>query len=262
MVKGVYRLSLSKKIKNVLRIALIKSLILLGKNDSESFVLAYHEVNENDKLKPAFFEYQIRYYLKKGYTFISNVEELNKSKRILITFDDAYASFKSIVLPTLSKYNIPCILFVPTKYLGKKLIDGISKKENQKRKIISKKDLRVVSQNKLVIIGCHTHSHLDVNTTSYSFVREDVQHSKKIIERLTGEKCIHFCYPQGRVNKIIVNIIQGLGFKYAFTAKQNSFKVCKDYLRIPRYTGDYFLNKDFLDLSRSSNCGRYMRWFA
>ena len=37
---------------------------------------------------------------------------------VLITFDDAYRSFKTAALPLLEEYEIPCLLFVPTAFVG------------------------------------------------------------------------------------------------------------------------------------------------
>ena len=58
-----------------------------------------------------------------------------------------------------------------------------------------------------------------------------------------------------------INIIKKMGFKYGFTTENRSYQYHKDDFKIPRYAGDYFLNKDFLDLSRNSNCNLYMSIF-
>lgn len=237
-------------------------LILFGKNDADSFVLVYHDISENTQLTTKFFEYQIKYFLRHNYKFVSHVAELNKPKRILLTFDDAYSSFANNVLPILERYEIPCILFVPTGYLGKKLMDGSSRIVNQKKIIMSKETLKKIAKNKLITVGCHSHSHSDLITKDISFIKEDISKSIKILRRLINEECKFFCYPRGKVNKIVITVLKTLGFKYAFITGNRSFKYCKNYLKIPRYCGDYFLNKDFLDLSRNSNCNRYMEWFA
>ncbi len=245
--------------KKLLKKLLIKLLILFGKNDSDSFALMYHDISKKSKLKPEFFEYQLKYYLKKGYIFTSKVKELKKHKRILLTFDDAYASFKTEVVPILNKFKIPCILFVPTKYLGKKLEDDISKNKNREKEVISKESLIKLSKNKLITIGSHTHTHSDFLNKSKEETLKDLLKSTKIIEKITNKKCESFCYPQGKVNKKFADIVKKAGFKYAFTIRGRSFKHCKSYLKIPRYSGSYLSSRLFLRLSRNSNCNTYMK---
>jgi peptidoglycan/xylan/chitin deacetylase (PgdA/CDA1 family) len=250
-----------KRIKYLLKKLFIKLLIWFGRNDSDSFVLAYHDISDSSKLTAKFFEYQIKYYLKYGYQFISQIEELNKPKKIFITFDDGYASFESSVLPILIKYKVPCILFVPTKYFGIKLEDGISKLETQGKLVISERSLKNISKNELITLGCHTHSHFNLFEKGESYINIDIKKSVSILENITNQKCEYFCYPQGKVNDKTINIIKNMGFKYGFTTENRSYQYYKDDFKIPRYAGDYFLNKDFLDLSRNSNCNLYMSIF-
>lgn len=250
-------------IKNWGRHLIINGLICLGKYDKESFVLMYHDINENSDLTPESFEYQLNYYIEHGYKFVSEVEDLKISKRILVTFDDVYYSFENIVFPILNKYNIPCILFVPTGYMGKKLKDGISLLEKQNKNIISLESLKKISKSSLITIGCHTHSHFNMLKESHEFIRKDIRKSLSIIESITNKRCKHFSFPQGKYNAEVVNLIRELDFEYAFTDQNRSFSYRKGMFQIPRYSGEYFLNNLlFLRLSMNSNCNVYMKLFA
>jgi peptidoglycan/xylan/chitin deacetylase (PgdA/CDA1 family) len=47
-------------------------------------------------------------------------------------------------------------------------------------------------------IGSHTHRHMICATQKDEVVREEMETSKKLIERETGQPCLNFCYPNGR----------------------------------------------------------------
>lgn len=249
-------------IKQVCRDLIIRSLIFFGNHDKDSFVLSYHDVDENYKLTPGIFEYQLKYYMKHGYRFVSNIYDLKVPKKILVTFDDGYVSFYEYVLPILEKYNVPCLLFIPTKFLGGNLSDGISKTENQQKKIISMDILREISRSELVTVGCHTHEHLDMTRNDLMQIRKDMKRSLSVIEPVIGKKCKYFCYPQGKLDSEVKGLLHEMGFEYAFTTEERAFSHCTDFLEIPRYAGDYFLNDLFLDISRNSNCNLYMKMFS
>lgn len=249
-------------IKRIFRNAIIRALMRLGTYDRDSFVLCYHDVDKDYKLTPEFFEYQIRYYLEHGYKFISEVGDLRAPKRILITFDDGYESFECHVLPLLERYRVPCIVFVPTKYIGKKMADGISEPENQSKNIMSFDTLKRLAGSGLVGFGCHTHSHFDMTRAESLFIRQDIEKALSIIRSVSGKECRAFCYPQGKVNDEVKALINEMGFEYAFTTKERAFSDCDNYLEIPRYSGDYFLNELFLDLSRNSGCNLYLNIFS
>lgn len=252
---------MANKIKVVLQKILLKTLIRLGKNDSDSFVLSYHDVAPKRIVTPQHFTYQLKYWQKNGYKFVSKVEELNKPKRILLTFDDGYASFEKYIFPILDKGKIPAIINVSTKFLGGLFQDGSSKLENQKEKIMSINSLKKIAKSKLITLGSHSHTHFISEKKSIEFIEKDILKSKSIIELITKKKCKYFTYPQGIVKKEVPRIIQKLGFRYAFTTKGRSFKNCKNILRIPRYPGEYFRNDLFLQLSRNSFCNQYFFMF-
>ncbi len=247
--------------KSMLREA-VKSLVLntmitFGKKKNNSFVVVYHDISPTSQIKPVDFEKQIKFWLKNGFEFVSEVEELKNPKRIILTFDDAYASFEECVFPLLKKYKLPAVLFIPTDYLGKKFNDGISKKEYQDKKIISTASLKRMHKSKLVTLGCHTHRHLTLPDKNENFVKNEIEKSTQTIRSITKKSCNHFCYPLGKINAATKSIVKRAGFSYAFGLEPKSFGNQTDRLKIPRLDGNQFLSNDQLKLSMNTTLNLY-----
>jgi peptidoglycan/xylan/chitin deacetylase (PgdA/CDA1 family) len=248
-------------LKSLIKIIVVKTFVILGKSDKGSFVLNYHDVCPGCKISPEYFEYQIKYFLNNGYVFASSVEELSLPKRILLTFDDAYVSFSSHIINILKKHNIPCVLFVPTKYLGRKLSDDISSLEYRDKSVMSISELKKVYETGLVKLGSHTHSHINMCGKSEPFLHDDITKSLDILSTITENEIDYFAYPQGRYDENSVALLGRMGFRYSFTTENRSYDHVKSPLLIPRYPGDYFLSDSYLGLSRSTNCNIYMKLF-
>ncbi|MCU7904535.1 MAG: polysaccharide deacetylase family protein [Candidatus Thiodiazotropha sp. (ex Epidulcina cf. delphinae)] len=248
-------------IKDAIKKAAVRLFLFAGNYDQRSFVLNYHNVAPEAGITPKYFEYQINYFLDKGYVFASSAEELPDHKRILLTFDDAFISFSEYVYDILIKYGIPCLLFVPTKYLGGKLSDEISSKSYQEKHVMTMDDLSKVFSSGLVTLGSHTHGHIDMCAKAPDDLKEDINKSLDIIKSITGSVVENFSYPQGKADQGALDVVKKAGFKYAFTTENKSFDRCQNYLLIPRYPGDYFLTDLYLELCRNSNCNAYMKVF-
>jgi biofilm PGA synthesis lipoprotein PgaB len=93
-------------------------------------VLCYHDVPKEVNLDKygvdhEAFVQQIEYLRTHGYTFVSAADVIDAqkgakelpAKAVLLTFDDAYATFYDFVLPVLKLYGIPCVLGVVTSWI-------------------------------------------------------------------------------------------------------------------------------------------------
>jgi len=90
------------------------------KNEKE---MSKNHANPQQNITVKKFEEFIKYYLSKGYIFVSPddiIKGLNKDRRyILITFDDGYFN-NSLILPVLKKYSVPALFFVSTDHVVNK----------------------------------------------------------------------------------------------------------------------------------------------
>ena len=125
--------------------------------------------------------------------------------KIIFCWDDG--SKEDLQLIELhKKYNIPGMFFVPTRN-----IEG--------REVISEKEIFCASRDEIISFGCHTKNHVYLNTIPQSEIVKEVLSNKEFLEKSTGKKIIHFCYPGGVFNKL---------FTTTRSASTGCFKVKKN----------------------------------
>ncbi|MCK5146684.1 polysaccharide deacetylase family protein [bacterium] len=81
-------------------------------------------------------------------------------------------------------------------------------------------DLKEMSDSDLVEIGAHTMGHKIIARLSDRDIRKELIGSKKIIETMTGARCGHFCYPNGKpddFNDQCQRLVREAGFDSAST---------------------------------------------
>lgn len=99
----------------------------LFNRNKKTIILCFHRINPLPSpgypaLKPELFEKMVC-YLKARFDFVDFVDSHKKTNRrkIIVTFDDAYADFYEFAFPILLKHNIPCTLNV----IGSCALDGL-----------------------------------------------------------------------------------------------------------------------------------------
>lgn len=97
---------------------------------------------------------------------------------------------------------------------------------------LSKKNLKIMSQNKM-IIGSHSHNHPVLSNLSYKDQLNEITNSVKILSKVIKKKIILFSYPFGIKNTFNLNTFKALKknkIKFAFIAnKMNSINKYKNY---------------------------------
>lgn len=92
-----------------------------------------------------------------------------------------------------------------------------------------------------MIIGCHSTSHLPLSKLSYKKQFSEINGCKKFIEKITKQKCLHFCFPYGRknsYNKNTLTILKKLKFNLGYSVENRSVSkndIKKYYFELPRY---------------------------
>lgn len=73
-----------------------------------------------------------------------------------------------------------------------------------------------------ITIGSHTKSHVSLPTESAATVAEELQGSKRELERHLSEPVAHFAYPGGQFTPAVVDALARAGYQYAYTACPHS----------------------------------------
>ena len=201
-------------------------------DDFGIITIMYHRFEENKypstNIKIADFKEHLKMIQKSGIKFVnpSNFEdELNKNKKerkVLLTIDDGYQSFYDNAWPILKKSEIPFILFISTREVGKK-------------GYMSWEDIRDIEKYDFVEIGNHSHSHDYLIDFINQKVENDLTESINIFKDELGKNSIFFSYPFGEYSTSLKNIVIRLGFKYAFGQHSGVVDYTKNFFEMPRF---------------------------
>jgi peptidoglycan/xylan/chitin deacetylase (PgdA/CDA1 family) len=118
--------------------------------------------------------------------------------KIFTSWDDGDVWDTKIAV-LLKKYNLPGIFYIPTwRDLGEMDIKGLVKDGFE--------------------IGGHTHTHsLDLKRLSCGQLIREIFDNKRYLENLINKEITSFCYPRGRYNEQVMQIVKEAGYKEART---------------------------------------------
>ena len=97
-----------------------------------------------------------------------------------------------------------------------------------------------------VEIGNHSHSHEYLVEEEPDFIKNDILKSINIFEEKLGKNSKFFSYPFGEYSLKFKEIIQELGFQYAFGQHSGVIDETKDLFELPRFP----INEKYGDIKR------------
>jgi peptidoglycan/xylan/chitin deacetylase (PgdA/CDA1 family) len=181
-----------------------------------SRVLIFHSICQKPEtvidVSPANFRDQLKYLLDEGYNIIS-LEELVQNranpdpKSVVLTFDDGFVDFYENAIPILQELgNLPATVYAISQFvqdpnLKFKFGSGANKRSMDTRQI------EEISKLDFINVGSHTHTHLDLVRNEGADIQKEIDESFTIIEQLTGNSKIDFCYPWANHNRMTRKLI-------------------------------------------------------
>jgi biofilm PGA synthesis lipoprotein PgaB len=251
---------------------------------SDQFIcIVYHDITkhvvEKDDISVDDFIKQLDFFKSGGYQVVSvkDVQEAASGKKtlpekaILLTFDDAYASFYQYVYPALKLYNYPAVLSVVTSWM-----EGRNPGIYKKKKFMTWDQVKEVADSGLVTIASHSdnlHKFVNANPqgnieeSPYTFIydpktkkyetdrnfreriRDDLARSVAILTQRLGKKPHVLTWPFGAYNEIGIQEARQLGFDVCLTLDTGYANV-KRLDRVNRYYINYALDwvQDFREV--------------
>lgn len=209
-------------------------------NSGKLPVLLYHDISNTIKddytISPAQFAAQMEWLYSEGYQTlllheIRSVPEDKFDKKIVITFDDGYASFIDYAFPLLQIYQFKATL----NLIGQKVGTFIHLREN--RPLLSWDECRYLLRSGRIELGCHTyalHHSRGVLSVSDSKLHSDLQRFQEVAERETGSPFKVLAWPFGFFNQQSIEIAKKLGFQYLLTSREEFFQRASGWDKIPR----------------------------
>jgi peptidoglycan/xylan/chitin deacetylase (PgdA/CDA1 family) len=211
-------------------------------------ILMYHSIATSAAprfarfvVRPEDFAAQMDHLVVEGYRPITARDLARKlaagdrlARPVVLTFDDAFADFETIVMPILQKHRFPATLYVPTAYVGRTALWLHDCNEHQ-RTILSWRALRdIVSAE--VEVASHSHTHPQLDRIALPLVRDEVQRSRQILEDNLGLPVDGFAYPFGYWNRSVRFTVSTAGYSYACAVGELPVSVPADLLTLPRVT--------------------------
>jgi peptidoglycan/xylan/chitin deacetylase (PgdA/CDA1 family) len=203
----------------------------------------YHRFEENKypstNIKMADFKNHLEILRKSNIKFINpknfekEISNNKKQRKLLLTIDDGFLSFYDNAWPLLKKNKIPFILFVSTREVGSS-------------NYMSWNQIKEISKEDFVEIGNHSHTHDYLVDETNEIIRADIQKSINIFKEKLGKNSKFFSYPFGEYSENFKNIIETLGFKYAFGQHSGVIDETKNIFELPRFP----INEKYGELKR------------
>lgn len=136
-------------------------------------------------------------------------------RRAVITFDDGCRNVLEHALGPLERQGFRAIQFIVAGLIG-------GRNEWHARHGGSPEPLMNIAELREWLaagheIGSHTATHPELFRLPESAAREEIFGSKKRLEDLLGLSLRHFCYPYGRGNKMLAELVAEAGFETACT---------------------------------------------
>lgn len=158
---------------------------------------------------------------------IVKFEEIKSNPNsIAITFDDGYRDNFDTAYPILKNYGIPFTIFIATGLIGK-------------QDYMNSEHIKTLSEDPLVTIGGHGHSHEPFKEKTLAEVISELEQSKNILEGIINREVCTMSYPHGSYNEEILKATYRAGFKYIGTSDFSSHQDKKDTInRIAIYSCD------------------------
>lgn len=200
-------------------------------------ILTYHNICEDnyplknchDWISVSDFESQLAFIQAHHFSPISFQDLINKDnplpkKSIILSFDDGYESFYSLVFPLLKKYNFKASYFIFTDWIAetpeKRLNNYWNIGYRPKTTHLVWTEIKEMFNSGIVEIGSHTKSHKSLTNISLDEVNTELKESKEIIEYHLKHKIDFFSYPGGHGydNNEIRNSIKKNGYLAAVSA--------------------------------------------
>lgn len=158
-------------------------------------------------LDPKIFESQISEINKEkiNSVFVSEfaktliLKKTLSSRSVILTFDDGYEDFYSIVYPLLKKYKVKATVYV--------IINALDKPG-----YLTKEQVRELANSEYVEIGSHTFNHLNLKNLNEKKAIFEIVNSKRALENISGKAILSFCYPFGLYQDFDIKLASSAGY--------------------------------------------------
>ncbi len=211
-------------------------------------ILLYHSISKDASprfkkwtVHPELFAAHMEYLHSRSYkpitvtqlaTIMMNNTVSLPDRTVVITFDDGFADFHSIGLPTLKRYGFAATLYITTGFVGG-TSSWLSREGEDNRPMVSWDQIAEISAGG-VECGTHSLNHLQLDTLSSSAAREEIARPKSVLEHHLGKQVSSFSYPHGYNSQAVRRLVQQAGYSSACGVKNMMSTINDDPFALAR----------------------------
>ena len=118
-------------------------------------------------------------------------------------------------------------------------VGDVLKIYDKDHRLVSESNIIEMDQNKLFIIGSHSHNHLNLSMLNSYEMRLDIFQSLSKLEKTLNKKIKYFSYPNSKVNQLVINTLKERGVLSSPLAYPGSNTIKTDLFHLKRITVGY-----------------------
>ncbi len=194
-------------------------------------ILMYHRIDRLNRrstvkghyVSPTLFRRQMALLSVLGYSVIplrklATPGERLPRKPIAITFDDGYVNFATNALPVLKSRGFAATVFLVANQIG-----GANRWDSDagdvEEALMSRAEI-LECRKAGIDFGSHTLDHADLPAASKEEAWRQIAGSKSNLEEDLGLDIDSFCYPYGRMDYDVRNMVERAGYKLACSTEK------------------------------------------
>jgi peptidoglycan/xylan/chitin deacetylase (PgdA/CDA1 family) len=163
--------------------------------------------------------------------------QYNSRNKIVLTFDDGYASVLRHGLLPLAENKFHAIQFLVADFIGKTNQWDRHAGEASEPLLDGAQIHEWLAEGHE--IGSHTLTHQSLTRIPRTRAREEISGSRKKLEDLFGRPVQYFCYPYGDWNDAIRDLVMEAGYSAAFTTTAGVNTETDSPFALKRFTARY-----------------------
>ncbi len=207
-----------------------------------SKVIFYHDIHSTNKYTDMstpieLFEKHIQIIYESGYEIVSEITK--EFGQIEICFDDAFLGVYENI-DFFRTRNIFIHLFVVPSYLSRK-------------NYINQEQLLLLNKLDIIKISSHTYTHKSLNQINKEEIVRELKDSKEFLENLLGVPINAVCYPEGKFNKITIDVAKSVGYNKQYSSLPGFFTNEVEDNVFRRSLVQFALEKEFLAILKGGD---------
>ena len=192
-------------------------------------------------ISPDLFEGHLKALKEASYKtyFVKEIPDILEGKieysshSAVLTFDDGYEDFYTVVFPLLKKYQMKATIYIIVDFIGR-------------RGFMNEKEIKEVLDSGLVELGSHTLDHLYLKLTPETVARKQIFESKKVLEEKFKVKVETFAYPYGAFSEKTIDLVKEAGYKAAVSVIPSMIQSKENLFYLSRVRPGIFMPKTMI----------------